>query len=72
MTDTTKDMVVDTISLNNSTNGIASTSPVDHTAADGMLERSPCTSDTKKELISPEQLKFTEAKSKAMSKEFDP
>ena len=62
----------DTISWNNTTMGVANTSPVDHIADDGLIERNPCTSDTKSELISPEQLKFNEAISKAMSKELAP
>ena len=72
MTAPTNDLVVDTISWNNKTMGVANTSPVDHIADDGLLKRTPCTSDTKSELISPEQLKFTEAISKAMSKESPP
>ena len=66
MTVPTKELVVDIISLSNTTMGIANTSPVDHTADDGLLECNPCISDTKSKLISPEQLKFTEAISKAM------
>ena len=72
MTVPTKDLVVDTISWNNTTIGVANTSPVNPIADDGLLERNPCTSDTKSELISPEQLKLTEAISKAMSKELAP
>ena len=68
----TIDEVADAISLNNTTIGIANASPVGHTADDGLLERNPCTSDTKREFISPEQLKFTDAISKAMSKELTP
>ena len=45
----------DTRSLNNTTTGIANTSPVDHIADDGLLESNPCTSDKIGELISPEQ-----------------
>ena len=67
MTEATKDLVVDTLSLNNTTMGIIKTSPVDSTSYGGLLESNPCISDTKNELISPEQLKFTEAISKAMS-----
>ena len=72
MTAPTTDEVADAIFLNNTTIGIANASPVGHTADDGLLERNPCTSDTKDEFISPEQLKFTEAISKAMSKELAP
>ena len=68
----TRDLAVDTKPLNNTTISIANTSIVAHTADDGLLEGNPCTSDTKSELISPEQLKFTEAISKAMSKELAP
>ena len=68
----TRDLVVDAKPLNNTTIGIANTSIVAHTADDGLLERNPCTSDTKSDLISPEQLKFTEAISKVMSKELAP
>ena len=45
------------------------TSPVDHTADGGLLESNHCTDDTKDELMSLEQLKFTEALSKAMFEE---
>ena len=68
MTTPTEDMVVNTKSLNNTNMGIANTSPVDHTADGGLLESILTTDDTKDELISPEQLKLTEAISKAMSK----
>ena len=63
----TIDEVADAISLSNTTIGIANSSPVGHTADDGLLERNPCISDTKREFISPEQLKFSEAISKAKS-----
>ena len=69
MTALTQDMGVGTISLNNATMGLANTSPVDHTARGGLLESKHSTDDTRDELISSEQLKFTEAISKAMSKE---
>ena len=72
MTVPTKDMVVNTVSLNNTTMGIATTSPLDHTADGGLLESNPATDYRKDELISPEQLKFTEVISKAMSKELPP
>ena len=65
-------MVVDTIFLNNKIMGMANTSTVDRTTDDGLRERNPCTSHTKGELISPEQLNFTEEISKAMSKELAP
>ena len=45
---------------------------MDHTADGGLLESNPATDDTKDQLISHEQLKFVEAISKAMSKEFAP
>ena len=72
MTAPTKDMVVDTISLNNTTMGMANRAPVDQNADDGLFERIPCTSDTKGELVSTEQLKFTEVISKAMFKKLAP
>ena len=72
MTAPTIDEVADAISLNNTTIGIANASPVCHIADNRLLERNPCTSDTKSEFIFPEQLKFTEAISKAMSKELAP
>ena len=72
MTAPIRDLVVDTKPLNNTTIGIANTSIGDHTADDGLLQLNPCTSDTKSELISPEQFKFTEAISEAMSKELAP
>ena len=68
----TIDEVAHAISLNNTTIGIANASSMGHTADDGLLERNPCTSDTKNEFISPEQLNFTEAIWKAMSKELAP
>ena len=49
---------------NNATMGMAHTSPMDR---GGLLESNHGTDDPKDELISPEQLKFTEAISKAMS-----
>ena len=52
--------------------GMAYTSPVDHTAEDGLLESNTGTSDTKGELISPEQVKFTDATSEAVSEELAP
>ena len=64
--------VADAISLNNTIIGIANASPVGHIADDRLLERISCTSDTESEFISPEQLKFTEAISKAMYKELAP
>ena len=64
--------MVDTISWNNTIMGVANTSPVNYIADDGLLKRNPCTNDTKSDMISPEQLKFTEAISKAMSKELAP
>ena len=72
MTAPTIDEVADAISLNNTIIGIANASPVCHIADNRSLERNPCTSDTKSEFISPEQLNFTEAISKAMSKELAP
>ena len=45
---------------------------MDHNADGGLLESNPATDDTKDEFISPEQLKFTAALSKAMSKELAP
>ena len=72
MTAPTEDVVVDTISLNNSVMCMANTSPVYCTADDRLLERNNCTSDTKGELTSPEQLKFLEAISKAMCEELAP
>ena len=70
MTALTIDEAADAISFNNTT--IANASSVGHTADDGLLKRNLCTSDTKSEFISPEQLKFTQALSKAMSKELVP
>ena len=72
MTAPTIDEVADAKSLNNTTIGIANASPVGHTADDGLSERNSCTSDTKSEFRSPEQLKVTEAISKAMSEELAP
>ena len=72
MTAPTFDEVADAISLNNTTIGIANASLVGHTADDGLLERNTFTRDTESEFISPERLKFTEAISKAMSKELAP
>ena len=72
ITATTIDEVADAISLENTTIGIANTSPVVHPADDSLVERNPGTDDTKEYLISPEQLKFTEAISEAMSKELAP
>ena len=60
------------MSWNNTTMGVANTTPVDYIADDGLLKRNPITSDTKSELTSPGHLKFTEAISKAMSKELAP
>ena len=68
MTAPTQDVGVGTISLNNATMGMAITSPGDHTPRGGLLESNHGTDDTKDELISPEQLNFMEAISKAMSK----
>ena len=68
LTPPTKDLVVSTKSLNNSTMGIANTT----TADSELLESKPATDDTKDELISPERLNFTEAISRAMSKELAP
>ena len=65
----TKYMVVDTLSLNNTCMGIAYTSPVDHNAGDGLLDGNTGTSDTKSELMSPDQLKFTDETSEAVSEE---
>ena len=72
MTAPTIDEVADAISWNNTTIGNANASPVRHIADNRLLERNPCTSDTNSEFISPEQLKFTEAISKGMSKELAP
>ena len=71
MTAPKKNNVRDAMSLNNTTIGIPNTSPVacGSPADDGLLERNPGTDDTKDKLTSPEQSKFTEAISKAMSKE---
>ena len=52
------------ISSNNATMGMAHTSPTDR---GGLLEDNHGTDDPEDELISPEQLKFTEAISKAKS-----
>ena len=57
MTAPTEDMLVNTISSNNTTMGITNKSPVDHTADGGLVESNPAT-DTKDELVSPEQFKF--------------
>ena len=57
------------ISSNNATMGMAHTSPVDR---GGLFEDNHGTEDSKDELISPEQLKFTEAISKAIAKELAP
>ena len=72
MTAPTIDEVADAISWSNTSIGIANTSSVCHIADNRLLERNPYTSDTKSEFISPEQLKFMEAISKAMSKELAP
>ena len=57
------------ISSNNATMGMAHTSPMDR---GGLLEDNQGTDDPKDELISPEQLKFTEAISKTIAKELAP
>ena len=57
------------ISSNNATMGMARTSPMDR---GGLLEDNHGTDDPKDELISPEQLKFTEAISKTIAKELAP
>ena len=57
------------ISSNNATMGMAHTSPMDR---GGLLESNHGTDDPKNELISPEQLKFMEAISKAIAKELAP
>ena len=57
------------ISSNNATMGMAHTSPMDR---GGLLEDNHGTDDPKDELISPEQLKFTEAISKTIAKELAP
>ena len=57
------------ISLNNATMGMAHTSPRDR---GGLLESNHGTDDPKDELISPEQLKFTEAISKTITKALAP
>ena len=48
------------------------TSPEDHTVRGGLLESNRGTDDIKEEWISPEQLKITEAISKAMAKDWLP
>ena len=72
MTTSTQNMGVDTISLNNTTMGIITMSPVDRNADCGLIESNPGADDSKDETISPEQLESTEAISKAMSKEWAP
>ena len=72
MTVLTHDMGVDTVSLNNTTMGMANTSPMDYNADSGLLDRNPGIVEIKDELISPEQLKFTEAIFKAMSEDLAP
>ena len=57
------------LSSNNATMGMAHTSPMDR---GGLLEDNHGTDDPKDELISPEQLKFTEAISKTIAKELAP
>ena len=54
---------------NNATMGMAHTSPMDR---GGLLEDNHGTDDPKDELVSPEQLKFTEAISKTIAKELAP
>ena len=72
MTAPTHDMGVNTVSLNNTTMGMAHTSPMDHNADGGLFDCNPGINDTKDETISPEQLNFTEAIFKAMSKKLAP
>ena len=72
MTTPTQNKGVDRISLNNTTMGIAKTSPVDHSAVGGLLESNHGTDDTQDDLISHEQLKFTKAIPKAMYIELAP